>query len=212
MQTQKLSTGPSKIKHHFSENSAYSISKQPLLLGVLRTRPLFQASAVETGWFWEADPRAETGPWLFVMTPNFGARRTPGDHHGGHAPTSADWEIEAWGVGVTFPSHVVSVMKQGLEPWSLGSHPGLLIHHYPQIHKLLTSSIHFPSTHGPYVLNAVVCMVECIISQAFWDGENSSGFPLTISVEPWKYRLKAISIRGFVVRCLTSTRKCTHLV
>lgn len=43
------------------------------------------------------------GPWLFVMTLTSGARRTPGDHHGGHAPTSADWEIEAWGGGSDFP-------------------------------------------------------------------------------------------------------------
>lgn len=28
------------------------------------------------------------------------------------------------------------------------------------IHKLLTSFIHFPSTHRPYVLTAVVCMVK----------------------------------------------------
>lgn len=46
------------------------------------------------GWFREADPRAELGPWVF-MTPTAGARRTPGDHHGGHDPTAADWEAEA---------------------------------------------------------------------------------------------------------------------
>lgn len=44
MQTQKLSTGLSKIKHHFSGNSAYWISKQQLILEVfwagLYGRPL----------------------------------------------------------------------------------------------------------------------------------------------------------------------------
>ena len=110
MQIQKLSTGLSKIKHHFP---GYSISKQQLVLEVLSSVQAFsEGPAVQV-------PGAALRQ-LGLLEPG------PLETRLEAMPPPPQTEKLAYGEGVACPSYIASAVEQGLEPWSLGSHLGVL--------------------------------------------------------------------------------------
>lgn len=156
------------------------------------------------GWFWGADSRAEMGAWLFVMTQTLGARRASGDHHQGHASTSADWErglgrgceLLKWSSissGAGTRTLVPRVPPKSLDPVTILKSTNF---------QPLSSISHPPMGSMLWTLSA---WLNIWLLRLFEMVKNSSGLPLTISMEHRKYLFGAIFTRGFVVRWLSSS-------
>lgn len=159
---QKLSTGLSTTSQE--TQLIRSSSNNSCWRCFLLSSPWGEAFALEMlGVGSEELIQGRDGSLVIDLTWAHRVRRTRGDHHQGHGPTSVIWET-GLGRGGDLPKSLSIHDRE--RAWELGTQGSSKWSRplcYPQIHTLRITSF-ISHHHGPYALNCFVYLINYITS------------------------------------------------